>query len=84
MTRISKYILPGWIFLLVFGCAQLPDYAKPQLGLPDFVQGISEKGFTYRQLTVGDFQAIRLPEKSAPHAKSLNARICTNIRLTKD
>ena len=79
-----KYMMPAWLFLLAAGCAQLPDYAKPQFRLSDHKKNSPEYGFTYRQLTVDDFHAISLPENFTVHAKSLNARVCTNIRLTRD
>ena len=84
MLRIFKYMAPAWLFLLAVGCAQLPDYAKPQFRLPDHNKDSPEYGFTYRQLTVDDFKALSLPEKFTVHAKNLNARVCTNIRLTRD
>lgn len=84
MFRIFKYMVPAWLFLLAAGCAQLPDYAKPQFRLPNHKTDSPEYGFTYRQLKVDDFHALSLPENFIVHAKNLNARVCTRIRLTRD
>jgi hypothetical protein len=72
------------VFLLWSGCAQLPEYARPHLREIDHKQGALKKGFTYRQLTVDDFQALELPANIEPHAKNIAAHACCRIRAAKD
>ncbi|MGD9173144.1 MAG: hypothetical protein PVF29_03225 [Desulfobacterales bacterium] len=43
-----------------------------------------KNGITYRQLTVDDFQASELPANIKPHAKSIGAHTCCQIRVAKD
>lgn len=84
MLRFIKSILLMQVFLLMSGCAQLPEYARPHLREIDHKQEVLKKGFTYRQLTVDDFQALELPANIKPHAKSIAAHACCRIRAAKD
>ena len=72
------------LFLLLSGCAQLPEYARPHLMEIDNKQEVLKKGITYRQLTVDDFQALELPANIEPHAKNIAAHACCRIRAAKD
>ena len=72
------------LFLLLASCAQLPEYARPYLTEIDNKQEGLKNGITYRQLTVDDFQASELPANIKPHAKSIGAHICCQIRVAKD
>jgi hypothetical protein len=72
------------LFLLLSGCAQLPEYARPHIMEIDNKQEGLKKGITYRQLTIDDFQALELPANIEPHAKSIGAHTCCQIRVAKD
>ena len=84
MLRFIKSILLMQLFLLLSGCAQLPEYARPHLMEIDNKQEVLKKGITYRQLTVDDFQALELPANIEPHAKNIAAHACCRIRAAKD
>ena len=84
MLRFIKSILLMQVFLLWSGCVQLPEYARPHLREIDPKQEVLKKGFTYRQLTVDDFQALELPANIEPHAKNIAAHACCRIRAAKD
>lgn len=66
------------------GCAQLPEYARPHVREIDNKQEALEHGFTYRPLTLDDFQALSLPKKYKLHTKNINAHSCIQIRPTRD
>lgn len=71
------------LFLLVAGCARLPDYAVPHVVE---LNNISEKianGVPYRALEVEDFRAKNVLGDRNGHANRLNAQIFTHIRLTE-
>lgn len=84
MLRFVKSMLLMQLFLLLSGCAQLPEYARPQVMLIDDQQELLKNGITYRQLTVDDFQASELPANIQPHAKSMGAHACVLLRVAKD
>ena len=84
MLRFIKHIMLLQLLLLFFGCAQLPEYARPHIIEIDNKQELLKKGFTYRQLTVDDFQALKLPANIEPHAKNIAAHACCRIRVAKD
>jgi hypothetical protein len=84
MLRFLKYIMLLQVLLLFFGCAQLPEYARPHIIEIDNRQEFLKKGFTYRQLTVDDFQALELPANIEPHAKNIAAHACCRIRAAKE
>lgn len=72
------------LFLLLSGCAQLPEYARPRiLDLDNKREGFKNE-ITYRQLTVEDFQALELPANIELYAKKIGAHTCCRIRLAKD
>jgi len=72
------------LVLLLFGCAQLPEYARPHIRGIDNKQEGFKKGFNYRQLKVNDFQAVELPPDIEQHAKSIGAHTCCRIQVTKE
>ena len=84
MRRFIKSILLMQLFLMLSACAQLPEYAQPHLIEIDNKLAVLKPGFTYRQLTVDDFQALELPPNIEPHAKNIAAHACCRIRATKD
>ena len=84
MLRFRKSILLMQVFLWLSGCAQLPEYARPHLREINPKQEVSKKGFTYRQLTVDDFQASELPATVEPQAKNIAAYACCRIRAAED
>jgi hypothetical protein len=65
-------------------CAQLPEFARPQMTHPDGGQGAILEGLNYRDLTITDFRAASLPEKMAAHSGKINAHAAIQIRLTPD
>lgn len=84
MVRLAKYSILILHLILLSGCAQLPEYAKPHIVELENRQVSPKHGFTYRELTVNDFQAQSLPENLAPHAQNIAAHACCRIRTTKD
>jgi len=65
---------------LLAGCAQLPEYARPQFRSPGSgISGVGE-GFTYRPLTIDDFRAASLPEEYDRYDHHINAHSCISIR----
>ncbi len=83
MLRFINSILLIQLLLLLSGCAQLPEYARPHLKEIDNKQEILKNGIKYRQLTVDDFQALELPANIEPHAKNIAAHTCCRIRAAK-
>ena len=83
MLRFIKTMLLMQVFLLLSGCAQLPEYARPHVMEIDNKQEGFKNGITYRQLTVDDFQALELPANIEPHAKNIAAHTCCRIRAAK-
>jgi len=84
MHSLIKSILLMELVLLLSGCAQLPEYARPHIMEIDNNQDIFKNGINYRQLTVNDFQAFELPADIEPNAKNINAHACCRIQVTKD
>ena len=84
MLRLIKSMLLMQLFLLLSGCAQLPEYARPHIMEIDNKQEGLKNGITYRQLTVDDFQALELSANIKPHAKNIGAHTCCQIRVAKD
>jgi len=85
MLRLNKTILLFPLFLiLAAGCAQLPEYARPRVVDVEDRQVSLEQAFTYRAVTVDDFQAQALPEDLVSHAQNIAAHACCRIRTTKD
>jgi len=84
MLRLTKYIILMQLSLLLSGCAQLPEYAKPHVVELENRQAPQTQGFTFRELTVADFQAQSLPENLVPHAQNIAAHACCRIRTTQD
>jgi hypothetical protein len=72
------------LFLLLSGCAQLPEYARPHITEIDSKQKGLKEGIIYRQLTVDDFQALELPTNIEPHAKNIGAHTCSRIRVANE
>jgi hypothetical protein len=75
-----------WVFLsgLIVGCAQLPEYARPQFHVPENGAAFSREGFAYRPLTVEDFQAASLPPEYSAYDHHINAHSCISIRPAPD
>jgi len=84
MQHLNYYIALIQACLVVAGCAQLPEYAKPYIVEVESQPGPRKQGFTYRQLTVDDFQAPSLPENLEPHAQNIAAHACCRIQTTGD
>ena len=80
---ILRTILPALVLLLT-GCPQLPDYALPHIGERNSDRIFLTQVFTYRALTLDDFQAASLPEHLADYADNLNAHSRLQIRPTKE
>lgn len=72
------------LVLLLSGCAQLPEYARPSIMEHDNKQEGFKNAITYRQLTVNDFQALELPANIESHEKSIGAHTCCRIQVAKD
>jgi len=75
-----------WIFLsgMLAACAQLPEYARPQFHVPENGAAVSREGFSYRSLTIEDFQAVSLPPEYSEHNHHINAHSCISIRPARD
>jgi hypothetical protein len=68
------------LVLLFAGCAQLPEYARPQFYRPENDSISSKTGFGYRQLVMSDFQAPSVADSSEAQHKHIYARSCLTIR----
>lgn len=81
-----KYVVLLLLLPVLFSCSSLPDYARPQLYVPNANEGavVSLKGFSYRKLTIADFQAKSLPAGIKEYANRLHAHSCINIHLAPD
>jgi hypothetical protein len=77
-----RTILLFQLFLLLAGCAQLPEYARPRVVDVEDRQVSLEQAFTYRTLRIDDFQAQSLPEDLVSHARKIAAHACCRIRTT--
>lgn len=84
MLRLKKSMLMVQLFFLLYGCAQLPEYAQPHIMEIDNKQKGPTKEITYKKLTVDDFQALELPADKELHAKSIGAHTCCRIRVAKN
>jgi hypothetical protein len=82
--RRLKIVFSIFILGLIAGCAQLPDYARPQFHIPENGSVVSRTGFAYRPLTVQDFQAASLPPEYSAHNHHINAHSCISIRPAED
>ena len=82
MTRSFKYIFHFLILLVLAACAQLPEYARPRVVEFDNQPAHQDRAFTYRTLTVDDFQAQSLPEDMASHSRKIAAHACCRLRTT--
>jgi hypothetical protein len=82
MRRLIKTILLWQLFLMLAGCAQLPEYARPRVVDVEDRQFSLEQAFTYRTLSIDDFQAQSLPEDLVSHARNIAAHACCRIRTT--
>ncbi len=68
---------------LVFsGCAQLPDYAQPHMSSQSFDPGLSY--FSYRSLTVDDFEANTPSPSIRDHTNMINAHTSLSLRPVHD
>jgi hypothetical protein len=72
------------LFLLLTGCAHLPEYAKPRMVEFENRPASHNHGFTYRALSVDDFQAQSLPDNLVSHTQNIAAHACCRIRTTED
>ena len=70
--------------MMLAGCAQLPEFARPRVVDIDNRQVSLDQAFTYRALSVDDFQAQSLPENLMSHARNIAAHACCRIRTTND
>lgn len=84
MLRLLRYTTLMQLFLLLTGCVQLPEYARPHIVEIENRQEIQKQGFLYRALTRGDFQARSLPHNLVTHAPNIAAHACCRIRATED
>ena len=69
---------------LTVSCAQLPEHAKPRFFSPEIDSLASKNGFSYRQLSIKDFQAKSLPEDYRQYDHHIGAQSCISIRPSKD
>jgi hypothetical protein len=65
-------------------CASLPEYARPQIYIPEEGTATTQKGFSYRKLAVTDFQATSLPVGIQQYSRHLNARSCITMHPTQN
>ena len=79
-----RYAVSSLFLTVMTACAQLPEYAKPRTIRIDEIHQVSPTGFTYRQLTPGDFRASSLPENLSTHGGSINAQSVIQIRIKAD
>jgi hypothetical protein len=81
-----KKILLSLLLLLVFvaGCVQLPKYAQPRFHTPENSGLSGREGFSYRQLSVKDFQAESLSPYYDQYNHHIGAQSCISVRPSKD
>lgn len=72
------------LLMLMGGCTQLPEYARPHLNLQPHSELAQRDGFGYRQLTREDFKATSPPANSTEHNSNIRAKTCLNIRPAAD
>lgn len=77
-------LLLALLTLLLDGCAHLPDYALPHIGVMNSNQVSLKQGLTYRKLMVSDFRSPTLPDHLVEHSKKFYAHSRIQIRPTKD
>ena len=71
------------LFILLGGCAQLPEYARPRT-VPNSQDLAASDGFGYRQLTLEDFKATSPPPDSTEKNSYIEARSCIQIAPAAD
>jgi len=74
--RLLVLLLAGFLA----GCAQLPEYARPQFHDPGEGSTIGRDGFGYRLLKIDDFKAPSLPPEFSQYNHHINAHSCISIR----
>ncbi|SHO53440.1 hypothetical protein [Desulfopila aestuarii] len=67
------------VVIQLAGCARLPEYARPQFSDSSERAGAGQ-GFSYRPLTVSDFQATSLPDPYVQYDHRIQARSCITLR----
>lgn len=86
-TRDGRYgglpLLFALFSLLISGCPRLPEYALPHIGITGDDLVFSDKGFTYRKLTIHDFQALSPPKALSGHSQNIFAHSSLRLRLSK-
>lgn len=70
--------------ILLSACARLPEYARPRVRPIAEVSTVPVIGFSYRQLTLEDFQAPSLPQEFRQHNHQIQAQACLSIRPTRN
>jgi hypothetical protein len=79
-SRLKRQLWGLVLVGLIAGCAQLPEYARPRFHEPGDGPANDREGFTYRALTVEDFQATALPPEYDNYNHHINAHSCISIR----
>ncbi len=82
--RRWRFVLTVMLLVVVIGCAQLPEYARPRFHMPENPAAASREGFTYRPLTVKDFKAPSLPSYFEQFNHHINAHSCISIRPSRE
>jgi len=83
LRPVCRLATLSFLVALLPACTHLPDYARPKIIQSDGPQ-TSRNSFTYRDLTIEDFQADSLPEPMVEHSGKINAHAAVQIRLTAD
>lgn len=73
-------ILLAICIFLLSACAQLPEYARPTFYSDPDSSSADDPGFSYRILSIDDFEAETLPPDYQQYHGFINARSCLNIR----
>jgi hypothetical protein len=79
-----RYFVVLGLLVLLSSCASLPEYARPQIYIPEEGKATTQKGFSYRKLAFTDFQATSLPVGLQQYSRHLNARSCITIHPTQN
>jgi hypothetical protein len=72
------------VLVLLSSCVSLPEYARPQIYIPEEDTATTQKGFSYRKLAFTDFQATSLPVEIQQYSHHLNARSCITIHPSQN
>ncbi len=83
--KAQTFLRIALLFVSVLsGCAELPEYARPQFFSGADGSGYDQTSFGYRQLEIADFQADSLPASYSEFNHRIQARSCISFKPSDD